>query len=575
MSDSRIELPIDFGRAVVAGIPGILEHQQPDGSIVYDPAAPVVYPQQAIFPLAYCWAGLAPDRAHEKDEKIRACIGRLGEYLVQRFSDKGEFTWGSYGNVVCGVDQRLTYAWTEGLRLLREGGADFPYDAWGKKIAAACETLIEHRLRKLEGVRRFVGRVMGTSANHVSLYLTTLYRAGQVLGRPDLSEYALAIARNFAADVHPDGYWEEHGDLLRSGGPTPSYNYLTHCAMSLMYEWTGESVFRAAMERSSAFHGNFCYPDAQFLELIDERVRHGHGGRIWGLFGFSHTPSGRGVARAHFASWRAHLADSRNAAPEALARHCENALYWHNGDYAPAPFERTDHRATLTLPAGIFRRGDWCVGLNAMCATNAEDPAYRDNPFALEKQKLFSVWHARAGLILDGSHAKGQPENSTFATAAAYAPDYWPCGGSVGEEDGAWVVYAAYKTFFGTAVLRPMNDQALQVQLSVDPAASRGPFAAGFTFIPAEWRITSAAGKQVDWDLNEPFEGSGADLGGRFRCGAFEIELPPEAKLIWPYRPFNSYAADRASGPKAALARVTVALSPERPRANFVIRVPN
>src|SRR6185503_18159305 len=138
---------------------------------------------------------------------------------------------------------------------------------------------------------------------HVALYCSTIYRAGQVLKRPDLCEYILPIARALAADVHPDGYWDEHSDLLRTAGPTPSYNYLTHCGMALMAEWTGETVFKAAVDRSSRFHENFCYPDASFFDLIDERVRYDSTPRVWGLFGFSHSPAGRGAAIAHMKGW--------------------------------------------------------------------------------------------------------------------------------------------------------------------------------------------------------------------------------------------------------------------------------
>ncbi|MCW8133682.1 MAG: hypothetical protein KIS92_25275, partial [Planctomycetota bacterium] len=136
-----VELPQAFGRVVAEAIPGILKHQTADGSIVYSPLAPIVYPQQAIFPLAFVWAGLDPDQRWRKHGEVRACIENLGGFLLSRFNEKGEFSWDSHGYQITGVDQRLTYAWIEGLRILREAGADHDFAAWGKKIAAACETL--------------------------------------------------------------------------------------------------------------------------------------------------------------------------------------------------------------------------------------------------------------------------------------------------------------------------------------------------------------------------------------------------------------------------------------------------
>lgn len=576
-----LELPQAFGRVVAEAIPGILKHQNEDGSIVYNPQAPIVYPQQAIFPLAFAWAGLDPEKRWFKHGEVRTCIEKLGAYLLSRFDDKGEFTWDSYGYKITGVDQRLTYAWTEGLRILREAGADHDFDAWGKKIAAACETLIEHRLRKLEGVRRFVGRVMGTSTNHVALYLSTIYRAGKVLGRPDLCDCALPLARALAADIHPDGYWDEHSDLLRTAGPTPSYNYLTHCAMGLMAEWTGEAVFKAAIERSTRFHGNFCYPDASFCDLIDERVRYDETPRIWGLFACSHSPEGRGTALSHMKHWLPSRHSSEDVAPETLARMCENHLYWHGGDYAPAPFERWDHRAQLTLPAAIFRKGEWCVALSAMKATNPEDPIYRQNAFALDRQKLFSVWHEKTGMILDGSHSKNQPEFSTFFAAStqkneaspkAENSDYYPMGGAVGEIDSDWVVQADFKSFSARVTLRPITETALQIDLCADHAACNCPIEAGFTLKPREPLLSGLSGKSVQLEDN-PATATGKELGGGFQTGRIILKGPAEMRVQWPVAPYNSYAADHKPNPSARHLRVSVLLTPKQNRATFVLNI--
>ncbi|MCW8132345.1 MAG: hypothetical protein KIS92_18505, partial [Planctomycetota bacterium] len=428
---------------------------------------------------------------------------------------------------------------------------------------------------------RFVGRVMGTSTNHVALYLTTIYRAGQVLQRPDLSAYVLPIARALAADVHPDGYWDEHSDLLRTAGPTPSYNYLTHCGMGLMAEWTGEAVFRAAVERSTRFHGNFCYPDASFCDLIDERVRYSGDPRIWGLFAFSHSPEGRGTALAHMRGWLPTRHSVEDVAPEALARMCENHFYWHGGEIAPAPFERWDHRARLTLPAGIFRKGEWCVALSAMKATNPEDPIYRQNAFALDRQKLFSVWHEKTGLILDGSHSKNQPEYSTFWAAStqkneaspnAANADYYPMGGAVGENDAEWVVQAEYKSFAARATLRPITESALQIDLWADHAACNCPIEAAFTLKPREPLLSGLSGKSIHLEETAA-SATGKELGGGFQTGTIVLKGPDEMRVQWPVEPYNSYAADHKSNPAARQVRVSVRLTPQHPRATFMLTI--
>jgi hypothetical protein len=483
----------------------------------------------------------------------------------------------SYGHDVHTVDQRLTYAWVEGLRLMREAGgagADLPYDKWGAKILAACRHLIEHRMEKLVGVRRFISRVLGTSTNHVALYVTTVYRAGQVLNQPELCDYALAIGRALAADIHPDGYWEEHGDLLRTGGPTLSYNYLTHCGTALMYEWTGEGVFLDAIKKSTAFHGNFCYPDATFVELLDERVRADHVShpRVWGLFGFSHTPEGRGSAKVHFENWLK-LQDKSTLSPELLGRHCENALYWHDGPMAEAPFQRRERAAKMTMPGGIFSKDGWCVSLSAMEAINHEDPAYRDNPFGLDRQKLFSVWHEKTGLLLDGSQAKNQPENSTFRAPAAYATDFYPAGGTVDGDGDVWIAKAAYKSFFGEVRVRPVSASELEITLKVDPAGNRGPFTTGFTMKRLAENIVGLNGRELPITEASEWAATAETLGGGFVYGPLTVRLPAGARVWWPFRPFNSYAADGKSKTLVWQVRVDAELTMEQLEARFTLRV--
>nr|MBA2482667.1 hypothetical protein [Planctomycetota bacterium] len=374
--------------------------------------------------------------------------------------------------------------------------------------------------------------------------------------------------------VHPDGYWEEHGDLLRCGGPTPSYNYLTAGAMGLMYAWTREAVFRSAIDAATRFHARFSYPDATFLDIIDERVRAGHDSapRVWGLFAFSHSPEGRGSAIAHFRGWRSHVRDIEDVGPETLARHCENHLFWNDGEAIPAPFEQSGHSASMVLPAGIFRRKAWAIGLSCIRAMNAEDPAYRDNPFGLERQKLFSIWHPKTGLIVDGSHSKHQLENSTFSAKGEYANDYWPCGGSISEEDGQLWARASYKTFFASVRISIVSDLVLQIHLGVDPAGCRGPFTAAFTMVRSSPQTHGLSGQVLDLGA-DPIVATGTDLGGGFRHGPVTVEGPDDFALHWPLAPFNPYTADHKPWPRDHLLRVSVLLTPERPQATFTLTI--
>jgi hypothetical protein len=567
---ANLEFPAAFGRVVADAIPHILKHQRADGAIVYDGIV-ICWPQQAIFPLALCFAGLDPDKHHKGSPEVRECITKLSGFLVNWFDDQGQINYDSLGNKITNVDQRLTHAWTEALHILRQSDADFDYAAWGDKITRACKNLISHRLQKLVGIRRFVRLSVGTGLNHAALYISTVYRAGQVLNIPEFCDLGLKLGRALAADVHPDGYWEEHSDLLCNGGPTTLYNYLSHNGMALMYAWTGEQVFLDAIRRSTNFHGNFCYPDATLCELIDERVRYHPHPFNWGLAGFSHSPEGRGSAIEHFKGWLAH-SDLDSVSPEILARQCENYLYWNSGDIAPAPFTRPNHTALLNMPGGLFRRGAWSIGLSAMRSYNHEDPGNRENPFALDRQKLFSVWHEKAGMLLDGSHSKNQPDNSTFAAKFWDMQDCLPSSGKVCEENGELYSRAIYKCFYGTARLRPVSDSVLKIELSIDPAGCCVPIRAGFTLQRKGTEAETFSGSKLIL-TEQPFELTREEMGGGFRYEKLSVESSGDFKLHWPLAPFNSYAADKKHAISAYQLRVSTMLSAEWKSAEFTITV--
>jgi hypothetical protein len=565
--------PRAFADVVTASIDGILDRQREDGAIACDPDAPIVYPQQALFPLAFCWAGLDPERRWQGSPRIREAIIRLARFVMSRFDAAGRFAYDSFGNPVNVVDQRLTAAWTECLRVLREAQGDFPFDEWRGPIERACTTLIAHRLEKLPGLRRFVRPVIGTGTNHVVLYLTTVYRAGMVLGREDFVELALPIARALAADVHPDGYWEEHGDLDRRGGPTPAYNYLSMGGIGLLHAWTGEPVFASAIDRATRFHSSFSYPDGRPCELIDERVRAGHSAApmIWGLHAMSRTPEGRGAAVRHFEGWLRLASAKVRTSPELMARMCENFLYWESGTIGTAPTDRRDHTASMTLPASVHRHGAWFAGLSCIRAINAEDPSFRDNPVALERQKLFSLWHERVGLVIDGSPSKGQPQNSTFSAATVDAPDYLPCGGATGVDETELVARASYRTFIGEARLSFPSDGEARITLAVDPVGNRGPFDAAFTLAHRGTGILTATGRHVD--LTGRISLTFSEMGGAFHYGSCRISGPGDARLEWPYEPFDPYTADHKPFPGHEQLRIAVTLDRERNRCQFVVAI--
>jgi len=74
MAVDHADLKAAFGRTVAEGIPGILSHQREKGSIIYDEKAPIVYPQQAIMPLAWVYAGNDPDQKFHRSPDVLKAI---------------------------------------------------------------------------------------------------------------------------------------------------------------------------------------------------------------------------------------------------------------------------------------------------------------------------------------------------------------------------------------------------------------------------------------------------------------------------------------------------------------------
>ncbi len=562
------KFPGAFFDAVVEQLPTLLKYQQEDGRILYNPKQNFTSPQNAIFPMAFCLT--TGESAWRKSASLRDSLRKLTGWLEKKTNANGEVQIGE----VFHVDQRLIYAWIETTRLLRDAKEDFPFDVWEKKILGACEKLIEHRIRHTIGLKRFLGRVMGTSTNHYSLYLAAVQRAGMVFGKTEFCDLVRPLAKALAADVHPDGYWEEHGDLTREIGPTIAYGYLTHGGMSLLYEWLKEPIIKEALIKSASFYSKFLYPDATFLDVMDERVRYHHWPRprSWGLFGFSHTPKGRGSAAAHFASWL--KKPFGETFSEELARHCENFMYWHPGEMEMPDFVSETHQAQMTLPAGVFRKKSWCLGLSGMRATIPEDLAYRENSFAFDRQKLFSVWHDRHGLLIDGSHAKWQPENSTFAALIQKQWDYYPIGGNVRSNGDQFGVSARYKTFTADVSLKTVNDHELAIEFQADFSAFVGTIWASFTFIRIAQEIKGENGNT--WGLGEDaFEISRKDFGQNFKYGAVEVSSLADMRVQWPFKPYETYySKDHKPEPHAYIVRLAIPLTPQSPKAevSLVIR---
>lgn len=63
--------------------------------------------------------------------------------------------------------------------------------------------------------------------NHMAIFMQGVYYCGQVFGRPDWVSLTREFAERYYASGHPDGYFEEHTNAEREGGPSLVYTPLT------------------------------------------------------------------------------------------------------------------------------------------------------------------------------------------------------------------------------------------------------------------------------------------------------------------------------------------------------------
>jgi hypothetical protein len=112
----------------------------------------------------------------------------------------------------------------------------------------------------------------------------------------------------------------------------------------------------------------------------------------------------------------------------------------------------------------------------------------------------------------------------------------------------------------------------LRITLTVDPAATNGPFTAAFTLRMLAKEIQTAKGQTVALS-SETFSMTSEQLGGSFSIGPVTIAGPAGFKLNWPMSPFYSYSADNKSSPEASIPRVSIELTPASPTAEFTLTI--
>ncbi len=240
--------------------------------------------------------------------------------------------------------------------------------------------------------------------NHTAIFMQGLYYCGQVFGRPEWTAMAVDFAGRYYDSGHEDGYFEEHTNAEREGGPSLVYTPLT---AGCLYDVLGGPHRRwPKLVRAGDCFRSLLNEHRQMIPLADERTNSAGAWACYGLALHSMTPRGRAFIAESLASFC-----PETAGPEELAvvHHELDLMITGSG---AVPEYRSDGGTRLFLPLGILRGHGFTAGLSALRALNRVIAP--DSDYALDQQSMVYLAHGQSGVLLTGVKSKRDPGYSTF-----------------------------------------------------------------------------------------------------------------------------------------------------------------
>lgn len=281
--------------------------------------------------------------------------------------------------------------------------------AWHELLIRTGDDVFAHFNNFQEKSPKLDNRGFGTGINHIALSAEGIYKSGEILGRTDWQEAAAGFFDRLLVYGHPDGYFEEHTNDAREGGPSLLYTPLTAGSAYLTQSWRN-TIDIPLFSKYGAFYRKLCNTQLRPLPFADERANPHHVGP-YGLALHSLTPEGRGFLRLVLENINMIDHVGGDIYMQHLSRTYVELENMQTGEgVLPEPFHDGHHR--LTLPLGVVRKNKWTAGLSALKALNREIAPNSD--YALDRQNLVCLSHATAGIILEGAKAKHNPDWSTI-----------------------------------------------------------------------------------------------------------------------------------------------------------------
>jgi hypothetical protein len=490
----------------------------------------------AILMAAVLYAKAHRTNRHSQDPKMLETALAIGDLLAR------EQEQGTFG---AALDRhRDGYMWVEAFRLLEPKLGEERRARWRRALIGYL-TPLAGEVEKRRDFPWYAGPYLGTSPNHYSLWSSTIYLAGRVLGNKEWERLGSEVMHRFAAEEQsPDGYWGEQNRF----GPTTGYDYLTVTGVALYWEHSRDQAALKALRRNTDFHKYYTYPDGVPVETHNDRNRY-WSETMWGQFGFSNFADGRRYSEMLMDSYPAD-----RVWLEMLGRLAQNALYYHEGSLEPIPQDRDNYFHQMTVPAGIRKSGSWVFALSGLM------DAPTASQFRLDRQGHLSVFHRKPGLIITGANSKRQPELATFWEKVGGQLYYMPFSTRLRMDGPEDRLALAYNSFFSVLEIPRPSEREAQLRFVIHTKGKGADSSLTLQLcLKGGQPLETGAGKKIVLG-EEPLELGTADIGGWIRHNGWTLHTGAAARLAWPVRPFNPYANAPETGIRNAVGALSVPL---------------
>jgi DNA-binding PadR family transcriptional regulator len=168
-------------------------------------------------------------------------------------------------------------------------------EKWRALLVRTGTDVFEHFDGFQEKSPQLDNRGFGTGINHVALSAEGMWKSGEILGRTDWQDASAGFVDRLLQYAHSDGYFEEHTNDEREGGPSILYTPLTAGSAYLTQHWRNV-VDVPLFSKIGRFSRQFVDAHLNPMPFADERANPHHQGP-YGLALHSLTPEGRGFLR--------------------------------------------------------------------------------------------------------------------------------------------------------------------------------------------------------------------------------------------------------------------------------------